>query len=162
MYEPIRKIAANPHRRLVLTVLRKLDGVSYWVIEDQHEIFEYVDTVVRREWESDLKSEGKNPEENEWLRGLSSRKWHLEVVDMSTVKLNEELMHYSDSKTGYDFALRLQERKRELTREIKDFAKVILPVILRAEDNLLMDGYCRYATLKEMNLEKVYAYIGRL
>jgi hypothetical protein len=145
-----------------LTVLQKLDGVSYWVIEDPHEIFEFVNTNIRREWESDLKSEGKNPKESNWLSKLVARKWRLEVVDIDRVRLNEELMRYKDNKSGYDFAARLQERKRELTREIRDSARVIPPIILQGEDNLLMDGYCRYATLKDMGLKKAYAYIGNL
>ena len=142
--------------------MRRLDGVSYWVTEDPVEIFEFVNANIGREWESDSKSEGKDPKGSEWLQNLASRKWRLEVVGIDQVKLNEELMHYSDSMTGYDFAARLQERGRVLVRDIKDYERVLPPVILRAEDNQLMDGYCRYSTLKNMGLKNIYAYVGNL
>jgi ParB-like chromosome segregation protein Spo0J len=37
---------------------------------------------------------------------------------------------------------------------------VLSPVIVRKEDYQLVDGYCRYATLKAMGMSKIYAYVG--
>jgi hypothetical protein len=143
-----------------LTVLRRLHDVSYWVIDDPEELFDLVNVNIRREWESDAISEGKNPEESEWLRSLSARRWQLEIVDIDKIIPNQELMSYSDAKTGYNFAKRLQERSEGLRHEIEASGRIIPPVILRSEDNQLMDGYCRYSTLKNMGVKGIYAYVG--
>ena len=145
-----------------MAVVRRLDGISYWVIENPTEIADYVTVNLRREWEADLRTEGKDPDGNDWLRTLAKRTWSLNIAEVSGIKLNQELMNYVDRRTGYDFAKRLQERQNQLKEEIEISGRVIPPVILRAEDNQLMDGYCRHSTLKEMGITSVYAYVGSL
>ena len=145
-----------------LTVLRRLDGVSYWVVEDPEELSELLNVNIRKEWESDLVSEGKEPSESEWLRNLSARSWRLKAIDIDSITLNPQLMSYSNPKTGYDFGKRLRERSEELRREIEASGRVIPPVILWSEDNQLMDGHCRYSALKKMGVKSIYAYIGKM
>jgi len=37
-----------------------------------------------------------------------------------------------------------------------------MPLIVREEDMQLVDGYCRYATLKAVNVSRIYVYVGAL
>ena len=45
---------------------------------------------------------------------------------------------------------------------IGDYGAVVPPVIVRKEDLVLIDGYCRYRALKLKNVLKTYAYVGTL
>ena len=143
-----------------MTVLRNLDGVTYWVLEDPAEIAELVNVNVRKEWESDNRARGKDPSESNWLRSLESRSWRLETLSMEGIRLSQEIMSIKNEETGYDFGVSLQKRKAELRREIEEFGAIIRPVILRGEDRQLMDGYCRVATLRDMGIPRTYAYVG--
>ncbi len=143
-----------------MKVLRNLDGITYCVLEDPAEIAELVDVNVRKEWESDNRTRGKDPNESNWLRSLASRRWRLETVSLQGIKLSQEIMNIKNEETGYDFGSSLGARKAELKREIDEFGAVIRPVILRGEDGQLMDGYCQYATLRDMGIPRVHAYIG--
>lgn len=73
---------------------------------------------------------------------------------MADVKLDSSMMERQS------FVDRLEERSKELARGIEHCDAVIWPVVLRGEDFLLMDGYCRYTTLKRLNKTKALAYIG--
>jgi len=64
------------------------------------------------------------------------------------IKLSVDVMDYVNEETGYSFRTRLEERKRILEREIDRFGAVIRPLVVRAEDMQLMDGYCRYHVSK--------------
>ncbi len=153
-------MSINRKRRDRVKVLRALDGISYWVLEDPVEIRELVNVSIRKEWESDDRHMGKDPKENQWLRSLASRSWRLETSPMEAVKLNQEIMSFKDDKTGYDFSESLQKRKTKLKREMEEYGAIIRPVILRGEDMQLMDGYCRFTTLSEMRVPRVLAYVG--
>jgi hypothetical protein len=148
--------------RVVKTPIRRLEGVSYWVIEDAEGIYDFVNTEVRREWEEDARSEHRDPTKDEWLSNLSFRKWRLRICKIADVKLNPYIMNYVDEKTGYVFKRSLARRSKKLEREVQNFGVVIWPLIVRAEDLQLVDGYCRYAVLKMMNVSRVYAYAGNL
>lgn len=76
--------------------------------------------------------------------------------------MNPKIMNYVDSKSGYSFSKSLAKRSNELEECIKRYAAVIWPVIVRNEDYMLVDGYCRYTALRIMNVRKIYAYIGTL
>lgn len=145
-----------------MKVLRDLDGITYWVLEDPSEIAELVNINTRKEWESDIRVRGKDPSESNWLRSLDSRRWQLDMLSLDGIKLSQEIMSIKNEETGYDFGKSLQERKVELQREIEEFGTVIRPVVVRGEDMQLMDGYCRYATLRGMGVPRVYAYLGSL
>jgi hypothetical protein len=70
-------------------------------------------------------------------------------------------MAYVDSKTGSNFAERLAKRREELREGLENWGRVIWPIIVREEDVQVLDGYCRYTTLREMGVHQVYAHIDR-
>ncbi len=55
---------------------------------------------------------------------------------------------------------RLRERRLELRKEMGSGGVVIWPNVLLCEAQLLVDGYCRRSTLKEMNISEAYAYVA--
>jgi hypothetical protein len=144
-----------------MSVLRDLQRITYWVIEDPSEIARLVNSSIRREWESDI-AEQEDHEEGTWLASLSSRKWRLEMIELGRIRLSDKIMNYVNSKTGYNFRSRLEVRKSIMNNDIDKFGAVIRPVVIRAEDNQLMDGYCRYHVLRDRGISQTYAYIGSL
>jgi hypothetical protein len=146
----------------VCTPVRRLEGITYWVIEDPEGIYDFINKEIRKEWEEDVKSEGREPHEDPWLKTLSERKWISEVIEIERVILSPTIMNYVDSNRGYSFSETLSKRSNELKECIKRYAAVIWPIIVRNEDYLLVDGYCRYTALRIMNVRKIYAYIGTL
>ena len=142
--------------------VRRLEKITYWVIEDPELIYDFINTEIRKEWETDAKSEHRDSEADPWLRALSKRKWNLEIIDIARIKLNPDIMNYADPERGCVFSESLAERSQELQESIKMGGVVISPLIVRGENAQLVDGYCRYATLKAMNVSRVYAYIGIL
>jgi hypothetical protein len=139
--------------------LRRLDGITYWVIEDPNDIYDFINTEIRKEWTSDAKDEGRNPREDAWLQELSKRQWRLEILELNRIKPNPYMFI---PRTDYNFQERLARRSNELRNVVEVYGSVIWPVIVRAEDMLLVDGYCRLSTLNEMNVPRAYAYIGSL
>lgn len=144
------------------TPLRRLDGISYWVIEDPDGIHDFINTEVRKEWELDVRSLPGDPAGGDWLPTLPQRNWTLEIIRTDEVGLNERIMNFVDTKTGYDFADHLAKRRQQLRHAIENYGIVIWPVIIRKEDMQILDGYCRYTTLKEMNIPRTCAYMGSL
>lgn len=142
------------------TPIRRLEGIAYWVIEDPEGMHDFISSDIRKEWEADAISEGRNPKNDLWLKTLSKRRWSLEIVEARQVKLDPRIMNLVDAKSGYVFRNSLAKRSQELREAIERFASVIWPIIVKKEDFALVDGYCRYATLKAMNVSRVYAYIG--
>jgi len=144
------------------TPLRRLEGISYWIIEDPEAIRDYVNTEIRTEWEHDVNSTPNDPAGGAWLATLSKRNWRLEILKTSEVSLDQQMMNYVDSKTGYNFVERLAQRRQELRKGLELWGRVIWPIIVRSEDMQVLDGYCRFTTLKEMGIQRVYAYLGNL
>ena len=142
------------------TPLRRLQGITYWVIENPGAIGEFINTNIRREWEADVKSVGRNPRDDPWLQRLSARVWRLEIVDTSSVKLDLGIMNYASADTGYSFTESLARRTRELRKAIEAYGSVIWPVIITGENSRLVDGYCRLTTLREKGVTQTYAYLG--
>ena len=142
--------------------VRRLEGVTYWVIEDCDGIYDFINTEIRKEWEADARSEGRNPQDDPWLKALSKCRWSLEIVPIARIKLNPAIMSYVDSKSGYNFQENLAKRSRELQTEIQEFSTVIWPLIVSKEGFMLVDGYCRYTTLKAIGVSKTYAYTGAI
>jgi hypothetical protein len=140
------------------TPIRRLDGVTYWVIDDDNDIYDFINTQLRQEWVADAKDEGRQPEEDAWLQQLSDRKWHLEVLELYTIKPNP---YEFIPRTGYNFEERLAQRSKELRKAIEKYGSIIWPISVRGEDMQLVDGYCRFTTLKAMNVARTYAYVGR-
>ena len=144
------------------TPIRRLEGISYWVIDDHDAIYDFVNSVVRKEWEADARSERRDPKDDPWLTTLAKRKWHLEIIDMTRIKLDPDIMNYVDPERGYVFSKSLEKRSAELRHNMECWSVVLSPLIIRKEDCQLVDGYCRYTTLKVMSVSRTYAYIGRL
>ena len=144
------------------TPLRRLDGITYWVIEDPDAIADFLNTEVRKEWEDDVKTMPEDPAAGLWLGTLRNRKWRLEIVSIRSLTLDEKAMAYVDSKTGYNFAQRLSRRREELRKGLETWGHVIWPIVVRADDMQILDGYCRYTTLLEMGIQRLYAYVGRI
>lgn len=142
------------------TPIRRLEGITYWVIEDSEAIHDFINTEIRREWQTDAISEHRDPKSDVWLKTLSKRKWSLEIIETARIKLNPNIMTYVDLETGYVFSKSLAKRSQELQESIKMGGLTIWPLIVRKEDMILMDGYCRHATLKAMNVSKTYVYLG--
>lgn len=143
------------------TPLRRLNGVSYWVIEDPEGIYDFINTELRKEWKEDAHSEGRDPKEDAWLKDLPKLRWNLETIEIDRIKPDTEIMNYVDVKKGYTFQASLAGRSRELKETIERFASVIWPLIVN-EDYVLVDGYCRYTTMKAMSVSRTYVYVGSL
>jgi hypothetical protein len=158
----IRPEQAHVSVSYVTTPLRRLEGITYWVIDNPEEIRDFINTEVRREWEQDIKEMARDPASGIWLETLPSRKWRLSIVRTADVKLNEFALNYVDAKSGYNFAERLAERGKELRKGIELWGRVIWPIIVRGEDMEVLDGYCRYTTLRELGVSRLYAYVGSL
>ena len=139
-----------------------MEGISYWVIEDPEAIRDYINTEIRKEWKYDTKCTPNDPAGGAWLATLSKRHWRLEIVRISDLLLDEDMMTFVDSKTGYDFAERLSQRRQELRRGLQLWGRVIWPIIVRKEDMQVLDGYCRFTALKEMGVQRIFAYLGTL
>lgn len=144
------------------TPIRRLDRISYWVIEDPEAIYDFVNTELRKEWEEDARSEGRDPGEDEWLKELPKRRWTLERMDIDQIKFDPRIMNYTDGGRKYVFKESLKKRSQELKETIEKFANVIWPTIVKKEDLMLVDGYCRYTVLKSLRVSRIYAYVGSL
>ena len=142
--------------------LRWLDGIAYWVIDDPDAIYEFVNKQLRKEWEEDARSEERDPIKDEWLQDLSIRSWELTTMETSRIKLDPQILNRVDTSHDYNFAERLKKRSAELRRSIESFGTVIWPLIVRAENFQLVDGYCRYQTLHDLSIPRVYVYVGKL
>jgi hypothetical protein len=141
------------------TPIRRLDGITYWVIDDASDIYDFMNMQLRLEWIRDAKDEGRQPEDDAWLQELSKRKWRLEILELNSIKPNP---YEFIPRTGYNFEERLAQRSKELRKAIEEYGSLIWPLTVRGEDMQLVDGYCRYTTLEAMKVTRVYAYVGRL
>jgi len=139
--------------------IRRLDGITYWVIDEPTDIYDFVNRQLRLEWIGDARDEGREPKEDVWLKNLSKRKWQLEILGLELINPNP---YEFIPRTGYNFEERLIQRVMQLQRVIEKYGSVIWPVIVKGEDLQLVDGFCRFTTLKEMGITKLYAYVGRL
>ena len=143
---------------LLTSPIRRLDGVTYWVIDDDNDIYDFINTQLRQEWVADAKDEGRQPEEDAWLQELSKRRWRLEILELYTIKPNP---YEFIPRVGYNFEERLAQRSKELRKAIEKYGSIIWPITVRGEDMQLVDGYCRCTTLKAMDVARAYAYVGR-
>ena len=149
-------------KKLRMTPIRRLDGITYLVIADPEAIHDFINTEIRHEWEEDARSESRDPEEDLWLKTLPKREWTLEIVDMGRIRLNPAIMNLVDKEKGYVFREELANRTKELQESIRKFSLVIWPIIIKRENFELVDGYCRYTSLRAMNVSRTYAYVGTL
>jgi hypothetical protein len=45
--------------RSVNTPIRRLEGITYWVVEDPDAIYDLINSEVRKEWEEDARSDSR-------------------------------------------------------------------------------------------------------
>ena len=141
------------------TPIRRLDGITYWVIEDPDEIYDFMNTQLVKEWIRDAKDEGRQLDEDTWLQGLPKRKWTLEALAVNGIILNP---YEFVPRAGYNFERKLAYRRKRLRKSIENYGSVIWPITVRGEDMQLIDGHCRFTALRAMNISRIYAYVGRL
>ncbi len=134
--------------------LKRIEGITYWVIDDSSQIRRFLNTNIRHEWEKDAETDGIDPSLDPWLRDLPKLKWSLKTIAMASLRLDPFLIGRRD------FVERLEERSKQLRRGIELYDQVIWPVIIRGEDSMLKDGYCRSTTLKAMGVKRTLAYVG--
>ncbi len=134
--------------------LKRIEGITYWVIDDSSQIRRFLNTNIRHEWEKDAETDGIDPSLDPWLRDLPKLKWSLKTIAMASLRLDPSLIRRRD------FVERLEERSKQLRRGIELYDQVIWPVIIRGEDSMLKDGYCRSTTLKAMGVKRTLAYVG--
>jgi hypothetical protein len=139
---------------MVARVIRRLEGITYWVVSDREEIRRFINTNVRREWEEDNKNDGVDSRKDDWLLNLSRRKWQLRTFSMDMVRLNPAMMARSS------FTTELNQRSKEMRRSLTSFGIVVWPLVIRGEDHELRDGYCRFTTLRNLGISKIFAYVG--
>ena len=149
-------------KRSLATPIRRLEGITYWVIEDSEEIHDFINTEIRKEWEADARFEGREPSDDLWLKTLSKHKWHLEITEINKIQLNPRIMNFVDNERKYTYVEELAKRCDELQTSIREYSTVIWPIIVKAENFQLVDGYCRYSALKMINVGSIYVYLGRL
>jgi len=131
------------------------------MLEDSDDIHDFINTEVRKELDADFESMGEDPRHDALLNSLPKRKWKLEIVGVEEVRMNPLILNSADPKTGRKFMERLTERRSELRKALETSGTVIWPIVLLREQKLLVDGYCRHATLQEMNIPEAYGYVGR-
>lgn len=144
----------------VANPIRRLQGISYWVIEEPRAIFDYLNRNIRLEWEKDVSDEGRKPESDPWLQTLSHRRWTLETLQLNEIKLDPKIMNYRDEARKYDFQVELAKR-RALLRKSMEYGSTIWPLIID-EKLMLRDGHCRYTALAEIGVSQAYCYLARL
>lgn len=135
-------------------MIMRVDGITYWVIDDSKQIHRFINSNIRHEWEKDCAADGVDPRMDPWLRDLPEIEWSLQTTAITKVRLNPAMMKQPD------FVERLEERSRQLRREIELYDQVIWPIIIRGADSTLKDGHCRYTTLKKMGVKRTLAYVG--
>jgi len=141
---------------MAVRTLRRLQGVTYWVINDRDEIREFINSNVKREWERDNKEDGIDSRKDDWLLSLPKREWRLRILEIAKVRLNPSMM------ARRTFVMELKRRSEEMRRSMSEYYAVIWPLVVRGEDYELKDGYCRFTALKGMGATKVMAYVGVL
>ena len=60
-------------KRYLKTPIRRLDGITYWVIKNSDGIYDFVNGEIRKEWEADATFEGRDPKQDLWLRTFKKK-----------------------------------------------------------------------------------------
>ena len=137
-------------------------GIEYRVLEDPDDIYDYVNSVIRKELETDLKDMGEDQNTNGIIDSLARRQWRLEILNVCDVSLNPSIVESCDIKTGQPFKDRLKERTSELLRALDKDRVSISPIVVIDDPHLLIDGYCRHSALTSMGVPKAYGYSGQI
>jgi hypothetical protein len=57
-------MAGDENGEFIDHAIRRLEGITYWVIDDPKAIFDFINTEVRKEWEADARSEHRDPKDD--------------------------------------------------------------------------------------------------
>lgn len=139
-----------------MPTLRRLEGITYWVLDGPKEIRSFINSNIRCEWAQDDSDDGIDPATDGWLLRLRERRWVLKTVRAAQIALDPRLA------SGESFMKRLDQRSDELSRSLSGYRAPIWPVIVRAEDGVLKDGNCRLMALRKLGVETLLAYLGSL
>ncbi len=115
-------------------LLKRVEGITYWVIDDPKQIRKFINTNLRQEWKKDAETDGVDPGRDPWLRDLSKLEWSLQTIAMAKVRPSLSMMRRQE------FIARLKERSKQLRRAIELYDQVIWPVIIRGKDSMLKMG----------------------
>jgi hypothetical protein len=138
-------------------ICRELDGFRYHVLEKLADIAAFVRRWHRQEWETDHREFSDQPWTLRWLADLDGLSFNLTVMPLDRIYIRSDIMAYE--RDGYSFAVSLQ-RRAEATRQAIERGASIEPLLVRAGDNELMDGYARYTALKLLGARRAYVYAG--
>jgi len=134
-----------------------LEGVAYHVLRDSEEITSHLRHWLRREWLNDLGANSHETWTQEWLSSLDQLQFHLRVMNLSEICINQNLMAHEDAEGPFVESL---ERRAVERIEALDRGVSFEPLTVRASDRELMDGYTRHRVLRQRGIEKVYVYWG--
>ncbi|MFW9866148.1 MAG: hypothetical protein ACFFEN_08635 [Candidatus Thorarchaeota archaeon] len=136
---------------------RRLGKFTFHVITNKSKIKPFLVKWLDKEWQQDHKEYPDQIWIVDWLNLLASMKFHLEVIELGSIKLREDLMNYKNE--SYSFLGELKSRVDEMEEAILQGSS-IGPLIVNKENMELMDGYTRYMILKKNGAKEVYVYIG--
>ncbi|MHA2473956.1 MAG: hypothetical protein ACXAES_12060 [Promethearchaeota archaeon] len=138
---------------------KQLGKFTYHILPNMDNINHFLQTWLRKEWETDHSEDPDQPWTLEWLDLLSLMKFELKKINRDSVNLRKDLMDYKTET--YNFQNELNDRVADMEESILRGSS-IEPLIVNGENMELMDGYTRYKILKKYDQERVYAYVGTL
>ena len=133
---------------------RQLDGFTYHIAAAPTD---YLRHWLRAEWLVDTSEYPDQAWTREWLDDLTRLEFRLEVIDLAAVRPRPDLMSYVAD--GYSFANSLAERVAERLDAIQ-MGTSVMPLVVRAADCELMDGYTRFTALGRLGARRALAYLG--
>jgi hypothetical protein len=143
------------------TITIRLDGIEYSAVNNSDDIRDFLLTRLRKEWEAyGTQHMSSSSEVTEWMMNLKRRRWSLEAVLLQKLSLDPVVLDFINPSTGYVFKQHLHNRVANLRTALTAHHTSIWPITVQRENWLVLDGYCRYTTLKEMGVPRVYAYVG--
>ncbi len=81
-------------------LLKRVEGITYWVIDDPKQIRKFINTNLRQEWKKDAETDGVDPGRDPWLRDLSKLEWSLQTIAMAKVRPSLSMMRRRSSLRG--------------------------------------------------------------
>ena len=124
--------------------IQTLENINYKIIPSD-KVRDYVIDVCEKEWDpEDFPQYGDD---------LYNSNWKLKKIEVDKITPNIELLNTPVFKK--DVELRVKKQK-----ELNRLKTPIPPLILRAKDLFIFDGYARYLFFKEIGIKTCFAYLG--
>lgn len=122
--------------------IRELEGVRYATCTDPSEIQKYVRGVAYEEWD---------PEDfTRYGEDLKHLVWELKEINVSDITFGPA------QPTAEDLNPRIEKQL-----VLKDMQTDVPPLIVRASDMLVFDGYARVHAYRKLGIKKCLAYVGK-